>query len=201
MEMRQGFGRKLPGTHAVRILLGATFIAGVASVIFARTADSSPQDDTPTEQAAAVSQPETAATHTATASPTQETFTDEGAVLEPAPEQLPGTEISTASTSRFSMPLKAWSKVTDRYGARNRGPGFIHGGIDMGLEGLNGSNVYAACSGTVSETAYSGSYGNHVFVDCGEGWSTLYAHLSKILLGPGDRVNADVVIGISGSTS
>src|SRR6185436_5372437 len=93
-----------------------------------------------------------------------------------------------------------WSKVTDRYGARNRGPGLIHGGIDLALDGVSHANVYSACTGTVSDTSYSSAYGNHILVDCGDGWSTLYGHLSDTLAKVGDPVNNDVVVGISGST-
>ena len=198
-------GRKLPGTHAARIMLGAALLAGVAAVIAARN----PDDSEGRVQAGAVvgipgvpgvsnsseGDPTRGADPTATA-----VINHEGAVPEPEADALPGTETTSASLSRFAMPLRQWSKVTDRYGARNRGPGFIHGGIDMALDGLSGSNVYSACEGAVSDAAYSGSYGNHLFVDCGGGWSTLYAHLSKMLVGPGDIVSNDVVIGISGST-
>jgi len=101
---------------------------------------------------------------------------------------------------RFSMPLAAWTAVTDRYGAA-RGPGLIHGGIDLALDDYSHSRVYAACTGTITTATYSGTYGNHVIVDCGEGWSTLYGHLSEIKLKVGAAVTVGTtVLGISGST-
>ena len=200
--MRGLVGKRLPGTHAVKILLGATLLAGVAAVLAAR----SPSDTAGRQKVAeaAVQAQSTTAGNTpgSTATQGQTPVTNsEGAVPEPAEEQLPGSDIvSSASNSRFSMPLKQWSKVTDRYGAKNRGPGLIHGGIDLALEGLSHSNVYAACTGTVSDASYNGTYGNHIFVDCGDGCSTLYGHLSQMNAKVGDAVSPDVVIGISGST-
>ena len=44
------------------------------------------------------------------------------------------------------------------------------------------------------------SYGYHVIVDCGDGWSTLYAHMSEILVTPGQRVSQGTQVGISGNT-
>jgi murein DD-endopeptidase MepM/ murein hydrolase activator NlpD len=193
--------KKLPGTHAVRILLGGTLLAGGAAVFTARNPDGSSGEGTTPTLAVTAGEPQVQR-NTPGSTATSEPINPEGAVPEPADEQLPSTEQSRASVSgsRFTMPLKAWSKATDRYGARNRGPGLIHGGIDLALDGYSASEVYSACAGTVSDAAYSGSYGNHIFVDCGEGWSTLYAHLSKIKVAVGDAVNADIVIGISGSS-
>jgi hypothetical protein len=100
---------------------------------------------------------------------------------------------------RFSMPLAAWSHVTDRYGA-DRGNGWVHGGIDLALEGLSASPVYAACDGTVSVSEYSNSYGYYVMVDCGGGWTTLYAHLSLIGVEVGDGVTRESVLGRTGTS-
>lgn len=100
---------------------------------------------------------------------------------------------------RFSMPLAAWSHVTDRYGA-DRGNGWVHGGIDLALEGLSGSPIYAACDGTVTVSEYSNSYGYYVMVDCGEDWTTLYAHLSLIGVDVGDAVTRESVLGRTGTS-
>ena len=126
------------------------------------------------------------------------TVTDEGAVVEPEAASLP--EKSRETNGRFTMPLRAWSEVTDRYGARNRGPGRIHGGIDLALDGYYHTEVFAACTGTVTSAEYSSSYGNHVFVDCGDGWSTLYGHFSSTLVVPGQAVTPADVLGRSGTS-
>jgi len=107
--------------------------------------------------------------------------------------------VTAAGTPGFSMPLKEWSYVTDRYGA-DRGIGFIHAGIDLAVEGLENSPVFAACAGTVQPTEFSYSYGNHVIIDCGDGWATLYAHLSRIEVDAGDVVTAETELGRTGSS-
>ena len=104
-----------------------------------------------------------------------------------------------ARTGRFDLPLKKWFMVTDRYGAP-RGRGTIHGGIDLALDDLPQSPVYAACEGRVTTSAYNTVLGNHVMVDCGEQWSTVYGHLSSIRVSEGQQVNFEDVLGISGSS-
>jgi murein DD-endopeptidase MepM/ murein hydrolase activator NlpD len=43
-------------------------------------------------------------------------------------------------------------------------------------------------------------YGQHVMVDHGNGFSTLYGHMSEIYVKAGDVVNRGTVIGRMGST-
>lgn len=125
---------------------------------------------------------------------------EEGAIEEPLPAALPPDDRRAAAIDgRFAMPLKAWTTFTDRYGAP-RGKGWIHGGIDLSLETYPRSTVYAACRGEVATAVYSKTYGNHVIVDCGEGWSTLYGHLSSIAVEEGQAVTFETALGISGST-
>ncbi len=101
------------------------------------------------------------------------------------------------SGGRFSLPLADWIRVTDRYGAP-RGSGLVHGGIDLAVAG--NVPVLAACQGVVTAASYSGVYGNHVVVDCGGGWSTLYGHLSSMSVDVGDQVGKTTAVGRSGST-
>ncbi len=74
-----------------------------------------------------------------------------------------------------------------------------HPGLDLG--GLVGDPLYAADSGVV---VYSGwntyGYGNTVAIDHGNGWHTLYAHLSEIHVACGQAVEQGGVIGLAGST-
>lgn len=74
-----------------------------------------------------------------------------------------------------------------------------HFGID--LAGQTGNAIYASDSGVV---VYSGwndwGYGNMVVIDHGNGWQTLYAHLSSYNVGCGASVTQGQVIGTMGST-
>jgi hypothetical protein len=63
--------------------------------------------------------------------------------------------------------MSAWTAVTDRYGAA--APGLIRRHRPA-LDDYPRSRVFAACTGTVATATYSGTYGNHVIVDFGEGW-------------------------------
>jgi hypothetical protein len=125
----------------------------------------------------------------------------EGAIPAPPDDAQPPEAVQRVviAEGRFVMPLRAWSKVTDRYGAY-RGPGLIHGGIDLALGGLEASPVFAACAGRVRAADYSATYGYHIIVDCDGDWSTLYAHLRESIAKEGSTVIPADVIGISGST-
>jgi murein DD-endopeptidase MepM/ murein hydrolase activator NlpD len=101
---------------------------------------------------------------------------------------------------RFSYPLGWWLQVSDPFGAP-RGGGAVHPGIDLDLYGANGAPVYSSCNGAVTRTEWlTYSYGYHVIVDCGDGWSTLYAHMDQINVSPGQRVAKGTILGISGIT-
>lgn len=74
-----------------------------------------------------------------------------------------------------------------------------HLGLDIGA-GL-GQYIYAADTGVVVyAAAISGGYGNMVMIDHGNGYQTLYAHLSQINVGCGQSVTQGQVIALAGST-
>lgn len=75
-----------------------------------------------------------------------------------------------------------------------------HPGIDIG--GWTGAPVRSADSGYVAYTAtgWNSGYGNHVIIDHGNGFTTLYAHLSSIYVRPGENVAAGQKIGGLGNT-
>ncbi len=83
----------------------------------------------------------------------------------------------------FQWPLNG--TITSRYGWRS---GSFHYGLDIAA--VHGSLVRAAAQGTVNETGYRGSYGLVVTIDHGSGWSTLYAHNSKVLVQSGEQVSS-----------
>ena len=77
----------------------------------------------------------------------------------------------------------------------------MHHGVDVLVD--TGSPVVASGDGIVRETEFSASYGNYVLLEHpATGYSTLYAHLSKIhsSLRPGKEVKRGEPIGYSGST-
>lgn len=77
--------------------------------------------------------------------------------------------------------------------------GRMHNGIDITGTG-HGSPIYAANDGTVIVAKYQGSFGNYVTIDHNNGYTTLYAHMSKLYVKTGQSVKAGTVIGAMGST-
>jgi murein DD-endopeptidase MepM/ murein hydrolase activator NlpD len=74
-----------------------------------------------------------------------------------------------------------------------------HRAIDIGVR--LGSAVLASDSGFVVLVANDDyGYGKHVMVNHGNGFETLYAHLSTILVSPGQTISKGQAIGLSGST-
>jgi murein DD-endopeptidase MepM/ murein hydrolase activator NlpD len=74
----------------------------------------------------------------------------------------------------------------------------LHAGIDIAA--ATGSPVYAAASGEVFFASWRGGYGRCIILLHGGEMSTLYAHLSRISVAPGQTVRRGQVIGAVGST-
>ncbi|MBL7813277.1 MAG: M23 family metallopeptidase [Bacteroidetes bacterium] len=75
----------------------------------------------------------------------------------------------------------------------------FHAGMDFTAD--IGTEVYSTGDGVVQKSMNDGwGYGNHVIVDHGFGYTTLYGHLSRIAVMPGTRVKRGQVIGYVGST-
>jgi murein DD-endopeptidase MepM/ murein hydrolase activator NlpD len=73
-----------------------------------------------------------------------------------------------------------------------------HNGVD--IDAPYGAPVYAAASGRVLVASGMGGYGLTVVIDHGDGLSTLYAHLSQILVDASGQIQQGAVIGKVGST-
>ncbi|HEX5397010.1 MAG TPA: M23 family metallopeptidase, partial [Candidatus Limnocylindria bacterium] len=75
-------------------------------------------------------------------------------------------------------------------------------GIDIDLFNHHHAAIAAAAGGVVTFAGGNAccSYGYYVVVDHGNGYQTLYAHLSTISVGVGDVVSQGQQVGISGVT-
>ena len=74
-----------------------------------------------------------------------------------------------------------------------------HLAIDIGA--MTGDSVFASDSGVVVYAGgISGGYGNMIMIDHGNGYQTLYAHLSAVSVRCGASVYQGQVIGLAGST-
>lgn len=76
--------------------------------------------------------------------------------------------------------------------------GKMHAGIDFSAD--RGTPIYATGNGTVKQAGSMGGYGNAVLISHGYGYETLYAHMSKVNVRQGQRVQRGDVIGYVGST-
>lgn len=94
-----------------------------------------------------------------------------------------------------SWPLTAAGFVTRSLLADAEGD---HPGLDIAIPAQ--SYVRAAGAGTVRDVEEDAVYGNFVTVDHGEGYLTLYAHASEILVETGQRVRRNEVIALSGNS-
>ena len=95
----------------------------------------------------------------------------------------------------------AYTVLTSAYGWRIHpitGKESFHNGVD--LANVTGTPIYASRSGTVTVATYNGVYGYYVQINHGDGFSTLYGHMTHYIVSVGQEVSAGQVIGYMGST-
>ena len=88
--------------------------------------------------------------------------------------------------------------ITSRYGASSRIRRSSHTGLDIACKA--GTDIKVVASGKVVFAGKSGSYGNLVKVDHGNGVETWYAHCNSIYAKEGKQVKQGDVIAAVGST-
>jgi murein DD-endopeptidase MepM/ murein hydrolase activator NlpD len=75
----------------------------------------------------------------------------------------------------------------------------MHTGLDFAA--AQGTPIYATGDGVVNEAGYDdGGYGNHIIINHGYGYQTLYGHMVKIKARRGERVQRGQVVGWVGNT-
>ena len=74
----------------------------------------------------------------------------------------------------------------------------FHAGVDIAA--AVGTPVRVTADGIVQKAEWGGAYGRMIVVDHGSGRSTVYAHLSRIDVIPGQDVRMGQVIGAAGAT-
>lgn len=91
--------------------------------------------------------------------------------------------------------------VTSLFGLRRDpflGTVAFHSGIDF--RAAYGQTVKSTAAGKVVKAGRFGGYGNMVEIDHGNGFSTRFAHLSRILVRDGQQVVAGAAVGEAGNT-
>lgn len=113
-------------------------------------------------------------------------------VQRPTPRQNPGGP---------SLIWPAMGPITERFGVPGTDwIGGYHMGLDIGAP--SGSPIVAASGGLIeaAEPDTIHGYGNYVLIDHGNGWETLYGHMSRIVAEKGRRVLQGEIIGYVGDT-
>jgi peptidoglycan glycosyltransferase len=108
------------------------------------------------------------------------------------PPSCPGIQTGPVGTGKF-----LWPTIFQAISGSHFTPD--HPGIDLSTP--IGSPVYAADAGLVIFAGWSDrGYGNTIVIDHGNGYKTLYAHLSQVSQYCGAKVKAGQLIGLSGTT-
>lgn len=179
----------------IAILLGFLLVFGTWKVVHAPHYD---QDAVPVMEQSFVATPMNTPRFTG-----NNQFLDRATAV---PEKLPTTihPTATPNTDVYSCangPVGSGTFVwpTDNHSLSGNDYGAGHPGIDLAAG--EGSPVYAADAGVVvAEGEDVGGYGNVIQIDHGNGYLTVYAHLSRIDVRICQGVEAGQQIGAAGST-
>ena len=106
-----------------------------------------------------------------------------------------------ASSGGFAFPLAYSTGVTCAYGPRVHpinGNKSFHYGVDLAA-GMN-TEIYATKSGTVTGATYGEANGYYVTINHGDGYSSIYAHMTNSVDSVGASVKQGQLIGYVGTT-
>ncbi len=99
------------------------------------------------------------------------------------------------------IPVAGDQDISSGYGVRGNPFGSgreFHNGVDFVVD--TGTPILATGPGQVEAAGYEGQNGNRVSIDHGYGYRSVYCHLSKIQVKPGQQVKRGQVVGFSGNT-
>ena len=105
------------------------------------------------------------------------------------------------SNATWIRPLSSL-RVTSPFGTRIHpitGVKRVHKGVDLGAP--SGTPIYASRAGTVTTATYqAGGAGYYVNINHGDGFSSIYMHMTNFIVHAGQQVSQGQVIGYVGST-
>lgn len=105
------------------------------------------------------------------------------------------------NSAGWVYPLSEEAEVASPFGMRTHpttGQYRLHAGVDFTAD--TGDPIYAVREGTVITAAYNTSAGNHVVLDHGDGYQSIYMHMVFFIVSEGETVEAGQTIGYVGST-
>ncbi len=112
----------------------------------------------------------------------------------------PRTSLAQRLTPDAGVVSAVGSFVWPASGTLSQSYRFYHKAIDIATS--HGNPILAADGGTITVSGWpdNSGYGNRVIIDHGNGYSSLYAHMSRVAVVAGQSVNRGDVIGYVGST-
>ena len=114
--------------------------------------------------------------------------------------QNQGGNDSYNTALRWPIPSAYGYYISSRFGWRDGQYAGQHNGLDIVPYAGEGTPILAAAAGTVIYSEYRGNFGNVVFIDHGNGLTTVYAHCHTLVAKKGDRVLAQQTIATVGTT-
>lgn len=139
----------------------------------------------------------------ATSVPPTTTAPPTAATTKPATGNSGGTAGTgnTVSGITWLVPIN-YTAFTSAFGKREHpvyGGERFHYGVDLAAP--KGTPIVATRSGVVTTTSYEhGGAGYYVVINHGDGYSSIYMHMTHYIVSPGQYVSAGQVIGYCGST-
>ena len=112
-----------------------------------------------------------------------------------------GSSSSTTSGSATWLIPCSYNAVSSPFGLRTSptaGASTYHQGID--LRAPAGTPIYASRAGVVTTATYSSSAGYYVSINHGDGYSSIYMHMTNYVVSAGMAVSAGQLIGYVGAT-
>lgn len=145
----------------------------------------------------ATTQPPTQATQPGGSN--ENTGTENGGTTEEGEKPKP-TEPAKPAAATWLVPC-SYRVLTSPFGDRDAptaGASSNHQGVD--LAGPEGTPIYASRTGVVTIAKFSKSAGYYVTINHGDGFSSIYMHMTHYVVSKGQAVSAGQVIGYMGST-
>lgn len=119
-------------------------------------------------------------------------------VQEPVNQKvLVGTKNSyITGNGQFIWPVPNYRRVSRWYGGSHRG---------VDITGALNTPIYASAAGTVTKAGYNragagSNYGYSIILNHGNGYTTIYAHCSSLVVSAGQYVKQGQLVGYMGST-
>ena len=116
------------------------------------------------------------------------------------PATSSGSSSSSSAPSSTGWIRPSGGRLTSGFGNRTHpvyGGTRLHAGVDFG----GGGPIRASRAGTVRTASYDGGLGYHVVIDHGDGYSSVYAHMTPgLTVAPGQQVSQGQQLGTMGTT-